>query len=74
MPNYIYECDKCGYIAQLDEKMQCPCGCNAEEFEHDCGGTLSLKCHCFKGNCAVMDEEDIDVYDMDNSIKYMVEH
>lgn len=76
MPNYVYCCDKCGYIIQSDEPMRCPCGCDDDEFEHDCGGTIRLKCHCFKGNCAVM-EEDIDsdmIYEMDDDISEMVEN
>lgn len=73
MPKFIYECDKCGYILQTAEKMTCSCGCGDEggPFEHECGGVLNLKCHCFSGNCAIFDDEDIDLYDMDDDISGM---
>lgn len=72
MPKYVYECNKCGYIAQFNEKPTCSCGCGDDSgFEHECGGSLNLKCHCFSGNCAIFDDEDIDIYDMDDSTEGM---
>jgi len=58
MPVFVYECNSCGFMCQENEKIKCSCGCGGETFECECGGTISLKCECFKGSCHCMDDPD----------------
>lgn len=51
----IFTCNKCDYV------LQCPDQEDAEVIDCDCGGELTLKCVCHRGECLIMamGEEDI---------------